>query len=207
MRGDKLASLRQKLRRGTDAFEFNALIEGVSTLDETPPTDGPSAPEDAAVGPPPAPEDAAPPLQPQVSQQAPAPTAEEPQPPVPDALAAHSDRLRVALDTLGDRLIREGQDMAAALAAGSIEDAGLHLAHANQILEILHSVDPSGDLARQLHARCAPPAGKTWPGTAWSLVELAESPLSALLPEHAGDETLRALLYAAWGVSFEVAAQ
>ncbi|MGC8667408.1 MAG: hypothetical protein ACP5VE_04735 [Chthonomonadales bacterium] len=205
MRGDKLASLRQKLRRGTDAFEFNALIEGVSTLDEPSPAAAPVPNRDTKGSTPSASTDAAADTSaPPPPDQQPAVTQEAEQT-IPETLAAHTDRLRVALDTLGDRLVREAQDMAAALAAGSVEDAGLHLAHANQILEILHSVDPNGDLSRQLRSRSAPPPGQTWPGTAWSLVELAESPLSALLPQHADDELLRALLYAAWGVSFEPA--
>lgn len=203
MRGDKLASLRQKLRRGTDAFEFNALIEGVSTLEEPPSAAVPPPAVEGSGSPSPAPADASAAAQGQVPGEAPGAAPQEPEPSIPDALAAHGTRLRIALDTLGERLVREAQDMAAALDAGSVEDAGLHLAHANQILEILHSVDPSGDLARQLGSSCAPPPGKTWPGTAWSLVELASSPLSALLPPNATDETLRALLYAAWGVSFE----
>ena len=44
MRADRLSHFRERLRQGADNFEFSALIDGVSTLDEPTPSDVPVAP-------------------------------------------------------------------------------------------------------------------------------------------------------------------
>ncbi len=198
MRTDRLTSLRQRLRRGADAFDFNALIEGVSTLEEpaAPPLEEPF-PEEALqrdtnierIGEEIGEDREAPPL-----LVAPLP---------PTVTLPEEDRVRNALDALADRLMQEIGRMNTAMQTGDVEEAGFCLAHVNQILELLRSVDPRGDLARRLGVRSAPPDGCVWPPTAWSIVEFAESPLSALLPQEVGSMFVRDLLYAAWGVHVE----
>jgi len=110
--------------------------------------------------------------------------------------------LREALWSLSCRLTQEVGRMAAALDVRDAEEAGFYLAHANQILELLHTLDPRGDMSRQLDLKNAPPAGRAWPLTAWTVVEFAESPFSALLPANAGESFVREVIYAAWGISF-----
>ncbi len=327
MRNDKLSAFKQRLRQGANNFDFDALIEGVSTLDNPEETAQPAAPES------PAPEDAAP----AATAQAPvaeeqvtatpvlaeaAPTAEalesapgvetpvqepaapepvlvtaeatQPEPivaeaisvqveaagaspetaiaapeplpalmglmpePAPEPLAPpvlgagaapppesgaggpadspspvlgrggrgvrapgqagaappvlgaggappHDTRLRAALLSLSGRLTSGLQQMRDALSRGETEDAGIHLAHVNQALELLQDLDPTGDLSRRLEIPNAPPPGRTWPVSAWSVTEFAESPLSGLLPRGADDSVVRALLYAAWGVTLQAA--
>ncbi|HEX9107005.1 MAG TPA: hypothetical protein VF832_07250, partial [Longimicrobiales bacterium] len=64
----------------------------------------------------------------------------------------------------------------------------------------------AGDLSRQLGVPYAPPEGRSWPGTAWTVVEFAESPFSGLLAEGSGEAFIREMLYSAWGVGLEPAA-
>ncbi len=113
------------------------------------------------------------------------------------------EQLCRALEALSGRLTQEAGKMAASLAQGDVQDAGFYLAHINQILELLHTIDVRGDIARQLDVNNAPPPGRAWPRTAWTVVEFAESPFSALLPSNADDNLVRELIYAAWGISFE----
>ena len=125
------------------------------------------------------------------------------QPPAPTL--NREERLRIALDMMGGRLMDEVGQLRSVLLEEDPEEAGFHLAHLNQMLDILATIDPQGDVARQFSTKNAPPVGRTWPKTAWSLVEFAESPFSALLPPKADEAFIRSLLYAAWGVTFEPA--
>jgi hypothetical protein len=117
------------------------------------------------------------------------------------AAAPHS--LAAAVSALAQRFAEETAALAMALSDRDVDEAGFRLAHVNQILELLGTIDPRGDVARNASLRSAPPAGRTWPRTAWSLSELADSPLSALLPGDAQENFVRRLLYAAWGVHFD----
>jgi hypothetical protein len=259
VRNDRLSSLRQRLKRGT--FEFGALLEGVSTLEQDeatqigsqkPPVDvkekieaktlpaADEAPTDveearptlvieefshsitasngvleeavletiteiAALPTAPAPPEEIkadiPKLFPVV-----APALSEPAITQPSASTLNrEERLRIALDMMGGRLMDEVGRLRSALQEEDPEEAGFHLAHVNQMLDILATIDPQGDMARQFCTKNAPPVGRTWPKTAWSLVEFAESPFSALLPPKANEAFIRSLLYAAWGVTFEPA--
>lgn len=110
--------------------------------------------------------------------------------------------LREALHALSCRLTQEAGRMAAALEQRDGEEAGFYLAHLNQILELLHTLDARGDMARRLGVANAPPVGRTWPLTAWTVVEFAGSPFSALLPPDASEGFVREVIYAAWGISF-----
>jgi hypothetical protein len=139
-----------------------------------------------------------------------APAPESPTPlPVAETVAEVPGRkplapepLREALAALSGRLSQEAGRMAAALGQRDAEEAGFYLAHVNQILELLHTLDPKGDMARQLGVRNAPPPGRAWPLTAWTVIEFAESPFSGLLPSNAGESFARSVIYAAWGISF-----
>jgi hypothetical protein len=119
------------------------------------------------------------------------------------ARPAPPEPLREALIALSCRLSQEAGRMGAALDQRDAEEAGFYLAHVNQILELLHTLDSRGDIARQLGVQNAPPAGRSWPLTAWTVVEFAESPFSALLPPEAGESFVRDVIYAAWGISFD----
>ncbi|NLI01545.1 MAG: hypothetical protein GX446_18875 [Chthonomonadales bacterium] len=161
MRQDRAASLRERLRKGVSNFEFDALIEGVSNVDE-----------DAA-------------------EKAPAPPAATPAKPdlrpASQVRTADSEGLRAALNTLGDRLLQEAGKLAAAFRALDVDESGYHLARINQVLELLHAVDPSGELARKHGTVAAPPTGVRWPKPVWCLYDFAESPLSGLVPVEADD--------------------
>lgn len=209
MRPDRLASQRQRLRRQADAFEFNALIQGVSTLEES---EEVTAQEEA-----PAVENLAPaavavpeavvPSEPEFHPEPEKIAASELSSEAPTITAhlqpeSREERLHTALEALGMRLLQEVGRMRAALRAYDAQEAGFYLAHVNQLLELLHSVDPDGDVARHYRTTACPPEGRTWFPTAWSLAELAESPFSALLPPDADDEFAREMIYAAWGVEF-----
>jgi len=220
--------LKQRLRRGADRFEFSALIDGVSTLDDpitpAPEVEEPEGDEKSES------EVQAPELlnERRVDQPVELPTTDDGGLPIADRAlridsqpspsdaqdlpslasssvlaAAREERLKIALDTLSGRLLREVGVMRAAMEAGDAEEAGFSLAHVNQILELLHTIDSNGDLARQMGITGAPPEGRAWPATAWSLVEFAESPFSALLPVGADEAFVHRVLYAAWGVAFE----
>ena len=112
-----------------------------------------------------------------------------------------SQRLRWALTTLTQRFSQEAALFASSLAAWDAESAGRHLAQLNQALELLQPLDPTGDLARSLEIKDAPPTGRAWPSPAWSFVEFAESPLSGLLPHGAGESYVREVLYSSWGLA------
>jgi hypothetical protein len=203
VRPDRLASQRQRLRRQADAFEFNALIQGVSTLEDS---EEQRASEKGSGGDPIVPAavtlaEATASVEPELaaasddSSEAPTMTSTEQR-------ESREERLHTALEALGTRLLQEVGKMGAAMRAYDAQEAGFYLAHVNQLLELLHSVDPEGDVARQYRTTACPPEGRTWFPTAWSLAELAESPFSALLPPDADDEFARELIYAAWGVEF-----
>lgn len=199
MRQDRQAALRERLRRGADAFEFSALIEGVSTLEEPPeaPPQLTETPAGNVTGRSSAVQNPLPLLQMQPGEE-PASARDRKEP------TLDRERLRMALDALGCRLLQEAASLRASLHRHAVEEAGFCLAQVNQVVELLHSVDPTGDLARQLQTQAAPPEGRSWPASAWSVVEFMESPFSALLPPDADDAFVHNLLYAAWGVIFEV---
>ncbi len=209
MRSDKIASQRQRLRRQADAFEFNALIQGVSTIEES---EEASAPEQAseitnnvpkAEKTPEAIVHREPEIQAEPAALAAAEVfSEAPTITAPVLVETPEERLHTALEALGMRLLQEVSKMRVAMRAYDAQEAGFFLAHVNQLLELLHSVDPNGDIARHYRTTACPPEGRSWFPTAWSLAELAESPFSALLPPDADDEFAREMIYAAWGVEF-----
>jgi hypothetical protein len=131
-----------------------------------------------------------------------APPATAPPSSTPVITTNREERLRAALDTLSCRLLREVNALQTHLHAQDAEEAGFNLAHINQILELLRSIDPTGDLSRQLDLPGAPPEGRGWFASSWSFAEFAASPLSALLPDDTTEAFVRHLLYAAWGVTF-----
>lgn len=206
MANDRASLLKQRLRRGSDSFSFNALIEGVSTLEESPlvtPVPEPAAANLAVQA------EAASPQPIDHAEIASVHTAADEQPDLilfeepatsqkPDT---ESQRLRWALTTLTQRFTQEAAQFAAALGAWNAESAGYHLAQLNQALELLQPLDASGDLSRSLKIKDAPPEGRAWPSPAWSFVEFAESPLSGLLPAGAGEPYVREVLYSAWGLA------
>jgi hypothetical protein len=203
---DRLSRLKQRLQKGADAFEFSALLEGVSTLDaenrsakQSTPAEQPAVPSASA----PEPE------QTEQTQDDLKLTSDRPKTrrtTIPKAGETQTvrpitpSRMRGALENLCTRLLQEMGAMRKALEAGDTEAAGYALAQTNEVLELLYTLDPTGDLARQNELPAAPPIGRTWPLSCWSMVELAESPLSALLPHNADLEMVREMLYAAWGV-------
>src|ERR1041384_4801738 len=138
VRPDRLSSYRQKLRRSLDTFEFGALIEGVSTLEE----EAQSGAEPIKIG-----------LYPSAVaaiETAP-PKRVEPDEPVEPAdtlqtvlqlpqADAHlqkagqpinQQRLRLALCELSSRLRHELGSFQALLDQSEIEEAGVHLARIN----------------------------------------------------------------------------
>jgi hypothetical protein len=228
VRPNKANSLRDRLRRGADAFEFDALIEGVSTLDEPAanpaavveaPLPGPAEVPTASTSSPPdateAPGVAAAPLP---LGQNEARTASRPPRPEPrrqstlygspttmagmfQADSLEHGRLETALEALGAHLLQEAGRMGAAMQTGDATSAGFHLARVNQLLELLRTVDPRGDVARRLKTSAAPPGDRTWPSTTWSVAEFASSPLSGLLPHNAGEPFVREMMWSAWGMA------
>lgn len=219
MPANRHPSLRQRLRRGADRFEFSALIDGVSTLDDPPAPPRPqeeaereavSWNEDLAGAEEvdaPAPREALSlATTPIAAPEAPPSEAAHPSALAPEPLNTQrprEPRLQAALEALSGRLRHEVGAMRVALEGYDAEEAGFRLAHVNQVLELLHTLDPRGDLSRQMEVAGAPPEGRAWPDTAWSFAEFAESPLSALLPPGADEAFVRSVLYAAWGVAFE----
>jgi hypothetical protein len=221
---DRLSALRQRLKRGS--FEFGALLEGVSTLEDdsrrvteeplpplepTAKVNGSHAPASATL----------------VEERVSSIAAEAPETAfVPEESAAgrpqlsmledalpqtvpangSPDRLRAALDSLGCRFLQEMGSLRTSLAANDIEQSGFHLAHVNQLLELLRDIDPDGKTSRKLGSIAAPPPGRSWPASCWSVVEFAGSPISGLLPPKADETFVRDLLYAAWGVTFSAPA-
>jgi len=165
VRQDKTDALRQRLRQGAQRFEFDALLQGVSTLDDATEAEEPGTPDSLATA---------------------------------QAADVHDrDRLKAALDTLSARLLEEAGKLKAAVQMYDAQEAGYYLVRVNQILELLHSVDPGGETARRYGLALAPPAGRTWPTACWTLYELAESPLSGLLPAEADEEFARGIVLAA----------
>jgi hypothetical protein len=201
LRQDRQTALRERLRRGADAFEFSALIQGVSTLEE--PTDAPERPSKPAETPAGNVGNKTSAAQNQLLLLQTQPEEESDAARDRQAPPMERERLRAALDALSSRLLQEAASLRAALQRHAVEEAGFCLAQVNQIVELLRSVDPTGDLARQLQIEAAPPEGRTWPASAWSVVEFMESPFSALLPPNVDDAFVHDLLYAAWGIIFE----
>ena len=214
MRVDRFTSIKKRLRQGADNFDFGALIEGVSTLEEA----EAHAPERTApfvagltavrerTGPA---EDLVEDIIPQFDEPgAHLLRARHSHSALPHRTASHTDhaaeqRLTGALRDMIVRLNSEVAQFATLLSVRAVEPAGLCLANINRTLEILASIDHKGDQARTLNEAGAPPPGRTWPAPAWSVVEFAESPLSGLLPPDADEEMVRAMMYSAWGVTFE----
>lgn len=167
MRQDKTDALRERLRRGAERFEFDALLQGVSTVEEE---EQPGASPQPATHPPADSEQSS-----RISAGA------------EDVASADSARLGVALDTLGRRLLQEAGKLRAALQSFDASAGGHYLARVNEVLELLQSVDPGGESARRFGVPVAPPVGRVWPAPCWTVYELAESPLSGLLPADADD--------------------
>jgi hypothetical protein len=155
------------LRQGVSSFEFDALIQGVSSVEE-------ATPQPPAVSP-------------QLPSSERSVETATPQPPSYGSQPSSSDRdgLRTAIGTLGERLLQETGKLAQALQMHDAAEGGYYLSRVNQVLDLLHAVDPRGDLARSLATPFAPPQGRTWPRAAWSLYDFAESPISGLLPADA----------------------
>lgn len=214
VRVDRFTSIKKRLRQGAENFDFGALIEGVSTLEET----ESHAQERAApfisgqatvLERPAPPEEIIPDLIPQFDEPAAhflrarhAHSAPAHRPAAPPEHAAEQ-RLTGALRDMILRLNNELSQFATLLSVRAVEPAGACLANINRTLELLASIDPHGEQARRLNEAGAPPPGKTWPVPAWSVVGFAESPLSGLLPDNADEEMVRGIMYAAWGVTFE----
>ncbi len=215
MRADRISHFKERLRQGADNFEFSALIDGVSTLDEPAQAGSPIAPfvagmaallEEHAAQPIRLPEPM--PAEPEVVLEQTeleiqiAPIIERPEtlPSLHPLPVPQSDRLRTALRDLSTYLARQATGLGAALDSHDAMGAGEHLARLNHALDLLHSVDPDGEQARLLEIDGAPPTGRPWPGTAGSVFEFAESPFSGLLPGDAGQELVQSMIHAAWGV-------
>lgn len=179
MRPDKSDALRRRLRQGTLQFDFGALLEGVSTVDEEP-----SDQEETVAAP--------------VTERE-AGAATDSRTPVAGE-GEDRERLKTALDTLGSRLLEEAGRLRSALEGGQPEDGGYYLARVNHLLEILGSMDPGGETARRLGVTAAPPEGRSWPRACWTLYEFAESPLSGLLPADADEMYAAAVIEAAVAV-------
>lgn len=198
MRADRANSLKQRLRKQAESFEFDALIEGVSTIrqdleppvpvEAAPPTpaapDTPSTPKPTIAAPKPAP----------FGAPAPAPRR------YLTRSAERDERLRSVLSALGKRLLSEASLLRDAFTSRDTTLSGMHLARINQLLDLLQSVDPQGDMARQMATDAAPPEGRAWPRSTWSVYEFAGSPLSALLPADVSETFLQTVMVAAWGI-------
>lgn len=230
MRANRQSSLRERVQKTSQAFQFDALLgqgqeqdagDPQSMLDaaaaagmalevETPVEGAPAAAAEPGLGAgglfdlvdlEPV-EDAVPvrtpdpPVQGHMSPVA-VPTAQAEPRPAP----ANRDMLYDALDGLGLQLLAEAGRMRAALAGGEVAEAGFCLAHLNKVIELLQSMDPDGDVARRLGTTAAPPPGRSWPRTAWSVAEFAESPLSGLLPASSDLMLVADLLECAWEVA------
>lgn len=180
MRQDKSRALRERLQRGARSFDFDALIQGVSTVGD--------GEEEKPVSEVPEPAEAAN-LRAEAIPFEPSGAAPEESP--------DRERLRAALNTLGGRLLEESGKLGAALAARDPGEGGYYLARVNQVLELLHSVDPGGETSRHLCTTAAPPLGRSWPGPAWCVFELAESPLSGLLPAGSDEQFVAEIVAAA----------
>lgn len=204
MPADRYSTLRQRLRREADAFEFGALKEGVSTLEvETTsrgPLDAPNRTEpESAV--------AAVELLPAYTEPKGGKEHESEEnglvpalePPAED----DSPKVRAAIEAMVERMLLAAAQLEAALRNRSAALAGRKLAQLNEALELLRSADADAGLARRLGINGAPPEGQTWPSPAWSVAEFAASPLSGLLPQDADENFARAVVYAAWGVELE----
>jgi hypothetical protein len=230
LRADRLSHFKERLRHGSDNFEFSALIDGVSTLDEPAPTESPVAPFVAGLAPAVEERGAAPrallqePVSPglqEIRETLPtvstdsrtSPTLAEGIQTILDIPAAATgdleygvikpDSLLAAISELSSRLALQASALREALSAKDVRASGERLARLNHSLELLRSVDPRGDQARRFGIPGAPPLGRSWPTTTWSVYEFAESPLSGLLPPDADQEFVHSVLYASWGVSFE----
>src|SRR5688572_19097588 len=117
---DRASLLKQRLRRGSDSFSFNALIEGVSTLEESPAVKPPPEPAAANLA---VQAETAIPQPVEGAEIAPSPTVEKPTLVLFEETAAapkqdtESQRLRWALTTLTQRFSQEAAHFASSLAA------------------------------------------------------------------------------------------
>jgi hypothetical protein len=178
VRVDKSANLRDRLRKGADAFSFDALLQGVSTLEgDTKPVEPETLPTNQSAASP------KPPPWAVLPATSPAPTSGE--------------QWRAAIEGLAQGLMESAAQFGAAAEEGDIAGQGQALADANRVLELLGSVDPVGAVARSVGAPSAPPDGRRWPEPAWSISALAASPLSALTGPGATVAHLDAILEAA----------
>ncbi|MCX6361832.1 MAG: hypothetical protein NT029_18675 [Armatimonadetes bacterium] len=176
MRVDKSANLRDRLRKGADAFSFDALLQGVSTMEDDADASGPLA-------------------------SAPTQTPQTPLPwaalPAASPAPTSGEQWRAAMEGLAQGLMESAAQFAVAAEEGNVAGQGQALADANRVLELLSSVDPVGAVARSVGAPSAPPEGRRWPDPAWSVSALAASPLSALTGPGATIADLNAILQAA----------
>lgn len=230
MRTDKISHLKQRLRQGADSFDFNALINGVSTIEEenkVPPKKDPPA----VAEPPRKPQEpVAPPAEKEEDKLRPVTvqtfsygenhvpqrdilleeaTLKESAVPIrrnavesphkdEDGIQIQDDRMKSALNSLVEKLRLEITSFQTSLEDSDSEQAGFSLVKINHILDLLNSLDPEGSIARSLKIEFCPPQDRTWPKSVWSVVELAESPLSGLFPPQSDDLFIREILNAAW---------
>ncbi|NUQ70704.1 MAG: hypothetical protein HUU17_07770 [Chthonomonadales bacterium] len=163
MRPDKSEALRARLRKGASSFDFDALIQGVSTEDDA--TEAGAL--DDAISTPTSVDDEIIPIQ------------------IQDTTVADDGQLKgglvSALETLGVRLLEETGKLRSALQASDASDGGYYLARVNNVLELLETVDPAGETSRRYATPAAPPPGRVWPRPCWSVYEFTESPISGLL--------------------------
>jgi hypothetical protein len=223
MRTDKISHLKQRLRQGADSFDFNALINGVSTIEEEKKEaaveDTPQAPTEPVVSPPIKQEEEQPNPVPSfsygenhIAQQSIASgepiiaetaksvlrdikgkTATE-----REGAQIQDERLKMALESLVAKLRTEIISFQVSLEDSDTEQAGFSLVRINHLLDLLNSLDPEGSVSRSLRIDFHPPQDTPWPKSVWSVVELAESPLSGLFPPQADDMFIREILNAAW---------
>lgn len=231
MRVNRQSSLRERVQKTSQAFQFDALLGQGQALEAPDPqemldaavaaeAEFEEAPTDTAT---PAGIEAAPVaegglfdlidldpspcLPPDTPSSAPIPLSGRPSELVTSPSTAtggqQADRdiLFDALDGLGLQLLAEAGRMRSALACGEVAEAGFCLAHLNKVIELLQSMDPEGDVARRLGTAAAPPVGRRWPRTAWSVAEFAESPLSGLLPAASDLMLVAELMEYAWDVA------
>ncbi len=226
MRTDKISHLKQRLRQGADSFDFNALINGVSTIEE----EKTETPKDAVTDTPKPPMEpaATPTIKQEDEQPNPVPSFSYgenhiAQPSVPDRdtlikdaaksvtreikeqtategenAQIQDERLKKALESLVAKLRSEIISFQVSLEETDTEQAGFSLVRINHVLDLLNSLDPEGSISRSLQIDFHPPQDSPWPKSVWSVAELAESPLSGLFPPQADDMFIREILNAAW---------
>ncbi len=229
MRTDKISHLKQRLRQGADSFDFNALINGVSTIEEekkdTPKddvADTPQTPTEPAASPPIKQEDEQPNPVPSFSygeNHIVQPSISSGDPLIKESAKSvireikgktasegegaqiQDERLKMALESLVAKLRSEIISFQVSLEDLDTEQAGFSLVRINHVLDLLNSLDPEGSISRSLQIVLHPPQDSSWPKSVWSVAELAESPLSGLFPSQADDMFIREILNAAWDAS------